>query len=177
MPLVRKPSPQAIDAFLREQRRLDFTYQAVGATASEPPAGFNADHTRVALGQGAEVFAAAKSALLHWRQFQLGWTEALPSDTPICTGEVVAVIARVGGLWWLNACRIVYVVDEPSPNARFGFAYGTLPGHAERGEERFLVEMDDAGRVWYDRGTRSHGWVIRILAECKGDLPKTRPRR
>lgn len=39
------------------------------------------------------------------------------------------------------------MVNEPS---RFGFAYGTLPGHVECGEERFLVECDDDGTVWYD---------------------------
>jgi uncharacterized protein (UPF0548 family) len=34
---------------------------------------------------------------------------------------------------------------------RFGFAYGTLPGHAESGEERFTVEWHEAdGAVWYD---------------------------
>ena len=33
----------------------------------------------------------------------------------------------------------------------FGFAYGTLPSHIERGEERFLVECDPVdGSVWYD---------------------------
>lgn len=35
--------------------------------------------------------------------------------------------------------------------ARFGFAYGTLPGHVESGEERFQIEWhrsDDS--VWYD---------------------------
>ena len=48
------------------------------------------------------------------------------------------------GLWWLNACRIVYVVDEAGPVTKFGFAYGTLPGHAGTGEERFLVEWDRA---------------------------------
>jgi uncharacterized protein (UPF0548 family) len=33
----------------------------------------------------------------------------------------------------------------------FGFAYGTLPGHVERGEERFLVEWDQGDdAVWYD---------------------------
>jgi uncharacterized protein (UPF0548 family) len=52
------------------------------------------------------------------------------------------------GLWWLNACRVVYVVEEAD---RFGFAYGTLPDHAGSGEERFLVEWDQAtGLVWYD---------------------------
>jgi uncharacterized protein (UPF0548 family) len=63
----------------------------------------------------------------------------------------VAVVARLFGLWWLNACRIVYVVDEQGPVQRFGFAYGTLPGHAESGEERFTVEWREAaGAVWYD---------------------------
>ena len=38
-------------------------------------------------------------------------------------------------------CRVVYVVDEPD---RRGFAYGTLPGHAESGEELFLVRYDPA---------------------------------
>ena len=72
-------------------------------------------------------------------------------ETPIQAGQVVAVIARFFGLWWLNACRIVYVVDEEGPVQRYGFAYGTLPEHAESGEERFTVEwheQDDA--VWYD---------------------------
>ncbi len=45
----------------------------------------------------------------------------------------------------------MYVVDEPGPKHRFGFAYGTLPDHIEMGEERFVVEWDEAsGNVWYD---------------------------
>ena len=63
----------------------------------------------------------------------------------------MAIVARQVGLWWLNACRIVYVVDEPGSVSRYGFANGTLPDHAGRGEERFLVEWDRAsGSVWYD---------------------------
>ena len=57
----------------------------------------------------------------------------------------------VSGLWWLNACRIIYVVDESGPINTFGFAYGTLPGHVESGEERFLIEWDRKDNsVWYD---------------------------
>ncbi len=34
---------------------------------------------------------------------------------------------------------------------RFGFAYGTLPGHVEKGEERFAVEWDHGDdSVHYD---------------------------
>ena len=84
-------------------------------------------------------------------QFRLGWVEAYPPDTPIVVGEIVAVIARAIGLWSLNACRIIYVVDESVPIRRFGFAYGTLADHVASGEERFLVEWDRAtGAVWYD---------------------------
>ncbi|WP_223690411.1 DUF1990 family protein [Leifsonia poae] len=42
--------------------------------------------------------------------------------------------------------RVVYVVDEPN---RAGFAYGTLHGHPESGEEAFLVELRDDGSVWF----------------------------
>ena len=36
-------------------------------------------------------------------------------------------------------------MDEPD---RYGFAYGTLPGHPERGEEAFVVERDKTGAVF-----------------------------
>jgi uncharacterized protein (UPF0548 family) len=42
--------------------------------------------------------------------------------------------------------RVVYVVNEPD---RVGFAYGTLPGHPEQGEEAFIVCRRD-GRVHYE---------------------------
>ena len=71
--------------------------------------------------------------------------------SPIQAGQVVAVIAWLFGLWWLNACRIVYLVEEEGPVKRFGFAYGTLPQHAESGEERFSVEWHEQDNaVWYD---------------------------
>jgi uncharacterized protein (UPF0548 family) len=41
--------------------------------------------------------------------------------------------------------RVVYVIDEPD---RKGFAYGTLPGHPERGEESFVVERRPDESVW-----------------------------
>ncbi len=146
----RKPSAATVRAFLEGQARLDLTYTAVGTTAAVPPAGYVVDHTRIKLGEGEGVFTAAKAALHRWEQFRLGWVEAWSPDTPIRAGEVVAVVARAIGLWWLNPCRIIYVVDETEPVCRFGFAYGTLPGHAGTGEERFLIEWDRDDGVWYD---------------------------
>jgi uncharacterized protein (UPF0548 family) len=151
MLFLRRPAAEAIQAFLAAQARLDLTYSAVGATATKPPAGYVVDHTRIKLGQGEKVFSAAKMALERWQQFRLGWLEASPEDTPIKEGQVVAIMARSLGLWRLNACRIVAVVDEDGPVKRFGFAYGPLPDHAGSGEERFLVEWDrEDGGVSYD---------------------------
>ena len=165
MMMLRRPSDATIRDFLATQAALDFTYPAVGATASVPPAGYVVDHTRIGLGEGEAAFRAARAALGRWDQFRLGWVEAWPPEPPILAGGVVAVVARCLGLWWVNACRIAYVVNEAGPVTRFGFANGTLPGHSGTGEERFLVEWDRAGGgVWYDilAFSRPHTFLARI---------------
>ena len=151
MPAVRQPTPKQIAGFLARQEQRQFTYDAVGATGTQPPAGYRVNHTRWPLGQGDAVFAAACDALRRWRQFDLSWLRLYPLAAPIQPGQVVAIAARAAGLWWLNPCRIVYVIDEAeAAERRFGFAYGTLPGHAGRGEERFLVEIQPGGEVTYE---------------------------
>ncbi len=144
MPTVslRKPSAVRLRAFLATQTDRPFSYAAVGATAATPPVGYLVDRTRIELGTGEAVFQTARAALERWQQFQLGWVEAWPADAPIAEGTIVAVGGWAAGLWWLGACRIVYTVDEMAPLRRFGFAYGTLPGHVAQGEERFLIEWD-----------------------------------
>jgi uncharacterized protein (UPF0548 family) len=149
----RRPSAEAIRSFLARQAARDFSYGAVGATRGDDfPPGYDVDRTRVRLGEGEADFSAASVSLAHWDQFRLGWVEPWTFDRPIAAGETVGILARVAGMWFLNACRIVYTVDEARPTTRrFGFAYGTLPGHAESGEERFLIDWDQAeGSVWYD---------------------------
>lgn len=142
------PVPKQVEQYLEVQAKLPHSYQPVGATAwPDPVKGFNNDRLRVELGRGAADFERAKEAIRRWRMFPDGWTQILPEAVPIQKNEVVAMYARSLGLWWRNACRIVYVVDEPS---RFGFAYGTLPGHIERGEELFQVLLDANDTVWYE---------------------------
>lgn len=147
----RKPTPTVVKQFLDEQTKLEFSYSAVGATATNPPTGFIVDHTRIQLGEGEQTYSAAKAALQRWEQFHLGWVEACPTNTTLKPGEVIVVMARCVGLWWLNACRIVYTVNEDGPICMFGFAYGTLPDHVEMGEERFQIEWDrNTNKVCYD---------------------------
>jgi uncharacterized protein (UPF0548 family) len=159
---LSRPSNDEVRRHLERQRDLPFSYDAVGATRTgRAPDGFDRDHNRELLGAGSPVFAAACNAIRGWKMFAppLAWIE--PRATPIAAGEVVAMLAHALGLWWLNATRIVYVIDEPR---RFGFAYGTLPGHVERGEERFSVEWLEDDTVWYDLKafSRPRYWGARL---------------
>jgi uncharacterized protein (UPF0548 family) len=148
MLLFRKPLIPTIRAFLASQAKLNFSYPSAGATAAAPPPGFAVDQTHISLGTGQSVFVTSKESLQRWEHFRLGWVEPRWPDTPIEPGQVIGVLARVCGMWSLNACRILYVVDEPR---RFGFAYGTLPDHVVSGEERFTVEWHEGDdSVWYD---------------------------
>ena len=158
----RRPDAARVRRFLDGQRALPLTYVAVGATdGGAAPPGFVLDHNRQRLGRGEAVFARAREDVRRWRMFPAAWTAIEPAGAPIAEGEVVAVHIRALGVWWLNAARIVYAIDEPR---RFGFAYGTLPGHAERGEERFLVEWQTDDEVWYDLRafSRPRYWAARL---------------
>jgi uncharacterized protein (UPF0548 family) len=146
--LVRRPDDDLVRRIIASERELDYTYPEPGATSgTEMAACYVVDRTRTTLGRGRAAFERACSALRRWRQFDLGWLTAAPADAPIAPGTGVVVAARVWGVWATNVARIVYVVDEPR---RFGFAYGTLPGHMAIGEERFLIDWDDADEVHFD---------------------------
>jgi uncharacterized protein (UPF0548 family) len=70
---------------------------------------------------------------------------------PVILGAKVAVLISHFGFCSLNAARIVYLIAESSSCEKYGFAYGTLPEHAELGEERFTVEFHSEDEsVWYD---------------------------
>jgi uncharacterized protein (UPF0548 family) len=150
--LLRKPPDARIGRFLDDQRSLPFSYPEVGASREGAPPGYPLNHHRERLGVGPQTFARAVEALRRWRMYETGWTKLCWPDAPITEGTVVGVLGRHFGLWSLNACRIVYVIgEEASPLKRYGFAFGTLPGHVERGEERFTVEWHRADdSVWYE---------------------------
>ena len=132
---------------LESQRDAGFSYPEVGATATSPPRDYNVDHARFLLGQAPVAFSRGKLAIGRWEMFHNGWTQLCWPDAPIESGTNVAMMARCFGLYSINFCRIVYVIDEPR---KYGFAYGTLPDHVEAGEERFVVEWLEDGTVWYD---------------------------
>jgi uncharacterized protein (UPF0548 family) len=69
-------------------------------------------------------------------------------------------------------CRVVGVVDEPT---RWGFAYGTLPGHLEQGEEAFVVSTSPEETVRFDivAFSRPGDSVVRLSGPI-GGVPEGR---
>lgn len=162
---LTEPAAETIDRFLASQRQQPFFYSEVGATQRKPPANYVLDHNRIKLGAGQETYERAVAALRRWQQFDLGWVKIVPDTTPLEVGATVAIKAKTFGFWSLSACRIVYLINEEGPSRRFGFAYGTLTNHVERGEERFTIEWHaDDDSVWYDilAFSRPHQFFVKL---------------
>ncbi|MEW2400096.1 DUF1990 domain-containing protein [Streptomyces sp. NPDC046862] len=120
-----------------------FTYEDVGATRSgHCPPGFKPMDVRTRIGEGAEVFELATRLLLTWelhRAVGVGVITDAPEAAP-----GVDVTVSLGGV--IKApCRVVWTLDEPRHK---GWAYGTLPGHPECGEEAFVLYRTGDGTVW-----------------------------
>lgn len=133
------------DLLLAAARACAPTYDHLGSTLDpERWAAPTVRARRRSIGQGQAAFDAAREALRTWvPQMGIGATVE-PTGQPVVTGATVLVVLRRGPLFVVAPDRIVAVVDEPD---RFGFAYGSLPGHPERGEESFLVEHLAGGEV------------------------------
>ena len=122
---------------LRDLAALALTYTEVGATAGALPAGYHHVEKSAVIGRGRRRFEEAADAGMRWGMLRgAGLRVEATSEVAAVGAEVIVHLGPVRA-----PCRVVYVVDEPN---RRGFAYGTLPGHAESGEERFMVRYDPA---------------------------------
>jgi uncharacterized protein (UPF0548 family) len=157
--VFRRPTEERVRQYLLSLKDAPLSYGAVGCTREsqkeEPiPRGFNQDHERVVLGKGEETYRRACQAVRTWQMMPPSVVQPCPAGVPIEEGGMVANIFRawtLGG-WLVLPTRILYLVDEATDDfTRSGFAYGTVQGHWEHGEERFLVEWDRRDdSVWYD---------------------------
>ncbi|MBV9091950.1 MAG: DUF1990 domain-containing protein [Mycobacteriaceae bacterium] len=112
-----------------------FTYREVGATAGPLPAGYHHVGESAVIGHGRKRFEAAAREVLRWGMLRGAGLKVTASSQVAAVGSVVVV--RLGPV--AAPSRVVYIVDNENER---GFAYGTLCGHAESGEERFSVRYD-----------------------------------
>ncbi|MGW0178085.1 DUF1990 family protein [Nocardia sp. NPDC003345] len=119
--------------------RPGFTYTEIGATLGELPPGYHHLRLRREVGRGTGDFHRLGEAVLGYRM-QRGLGILRATSSPVAEPDAEVTVQLGPGPFGLRApCRVVYVLREPD---RIGFAYGTLPGHPESGEELFAVEYD-----------------------------------
>lgn len=149
---LHRPSPAALAQMVEDHRDAPLTYRAGLLTRVGGERGWFVDRHREVVGHGAADFDAACDALRSWAKFRQPWTMPALPLAPIQVGETVGYSARVLGVWWSYCCRILATIDETFSGGerRFGLDYGTLHGHAERGEERFLVTLAADGTVTFE---------------------------
>lgn len=119
---------------------MPLTYTEVGATAGLMPAGYRHLRKSSVIGTGRERFEEAATQGMRWGMLRgAGLRVIATTEVAEVGSEVLVHLGPVAA-----PCRVVYVVDEPD---RSGFAYGTLPGHPESGEELFVVRYGPNGDV------------------------------
>jgi len=145
---------------LSDLAALPLSYSEVGATAGPMPDGYHHLHRSEAIGKGRQRFTEAGDKVMRWGM-QRGAGIGVEATTEIAEVGSELIIA----LGPIHApCRVVYVVDTDDHR---GFAYGTLPGHPETGEELFAVRYDPTTGIVYAEVTAfsRHGtWWSRLGA-------------
>ena len=140
-----KPSRDSIQAFLAAQRSQQFSYLEIGASREQAPNGYTADHNRIQLGRGASAFERAKIALRNWKMFDIPWIDLCWPSTPIQAGATVGVLVSHLGFWSLNACRIVYVIEDNSNSGTYApaspMALCMAMGKSERNASPLSIEV------------------------------------
>jgi uncharacterized protein (UPF0548 family) len=136
---LRKPTDSELSQLLADCASDDLTYQPTGGSlGGEGPAGLMRRSWATTLG-GTHAYERAVAALSDWAMHK-GAGLAVVTDGPVVVGTNVALSAPLPVGFVDATCRIVALVDEPR---RFGFAYGTLSVHPERGEEAFVVSRSN----------------------------------
>jgi uncharacterized protein (UPF0548 family) len=117
------------------------------------------------MGQGRAAFESTADSLLRWG-LQRGARIRVAASSDAVEADAVAVLRLGWGPLAVRApVRVVYLVEEPD---RRGFAYGTLPGHPESGEELFVVEYARDGAITLRITAFSR--PRSVLARCAGPV-------
>ena len=134
--------PEELDRLLAAAGTAGHTYDHVGSTLRGEPPAHRREHRFVREVEG--TLEAAADRLRAWAAHEGIRARSHPPVAPLEAGTTLLVVAPFGPLEMAVPNRIVGVVDEPE---RFGFAYGTLEGHDEVGEELFLAEVTGPRRL------------------------------
>ncbi|EGX54694.1 hypothetical protein SZN_36629, partial [Streptomyces zinciresistens K42] len=154
---------------------MSFTYDDVGATRKPGfcPPGFHPLHVRTRIGEGEDVFRRAAEAVMTWEMHRAVGL-ALDASADRAAPDVDVTLTLAGMI--KAPCRVVWTVEE---HRRAGWAYGTLPGHPECGEESFVVDRTGDGTVWLtvNAFSRAAKWYSRAAGPATRGLQHAYARR
>jgi len=145
----------------------ELTYAERGATRGTLPSGYFHASRRARIGAGHSAFRQAVEALNGWNMHRGAGLVVASSRPTAEPGSVVVMRLGPPIVGVRVPCRVVYVIDEPD---RRGFAYGTLRGHPESGEEAFVVELGGDGDVYLR--IRAFSRPATLLARAGGPLTR-----
>ncbi|MFC9343046.1 DUF1990 family protein [Streptomyces sp. NPDC057020] len=154
-----------------DRSRPALSYREVAATRSpaDLPEGYHHLRYSAVVGHGRAAFEAAGAAVTTWRMHRATGARLLADADRAAPGVTVEISAGLGPLRLGAPCSVIWTAYE---ERRVGFAYGTLTGHPECGEESFMVHLEPDGTVrfavtafsrpvaWY---TRLAGPVVPLL--------------
>jgi uncharacterized protein (UPF0548 family) len=162
MRFVRPSDDGAMERLLTAMQAAQPTYPDLGATlVGQRPEGFHHDTYEVVLGTGVDTFDRAVTGLKNWEAHRIAGVRVFPEGLEIETGATVIVTLGTFLMALAAPCRIVGVIDGQN---RWGFAYGTLPGHPEQGEEAFVVSIapDETVRFEITAFSRPGELLVRV---------------
>ena len=143
---LRRPTSQDLDALLERCKSDRLSYAPVGISLDDDLAVPGLHRRRwMATLHAPSAFDHGIDAIRSWA-IQRGAGLQVTTDGPIAVGTNVALSAPLPIGFVDLTCRIVAVIDEPD---RYGFAYGTLSVHPERGEEAFFVTRIGDGSICF----------------------------
>ncbi|MFB7512036.1 DUF1990 family protein [Streptomyces sp. NPDC056144] len=157
-----------------ERPRPRLTYPEVGATRTPDhlPHGYHHLRVTTVVGHGRAAFEAAGAAVTTWRTHRASGATVRSTAARAEPGVHLEVSAGIGRLRIGVPCEVIWTAYEED---RVGFAYGTLTGHPERGEESFIVTLAPDGTVLFTvtAFSRPDAWYTRLAGPVVPVLQRT----
>lgn len=142
----------------------DLSYPDRGMTEnSENTEGYRSMHVFERVGHGRAAYEALAEGIMGWKLHELAGLRVVPDVPVVQVGSRVELGVGAGPARITAPCRVVRLIEEAT---REGFAYGTLPGHPESGEESFAAVLEEDGSVYLELKafSKHSNWFYRLGA-------------
>jgi uncharacterized protein (UPF0548 family) len=132
----RRPNEEQLEEVLAAQSKRSVTYGSSDLVRAETPRGFRETGGLVTLGHGQRVFDRAIANIKNWSVHERAGLNVTPPRSEVRESSDVILLMKLLVGYVTVSCRVVSITESKD---QWGFNYGTLPHHVERGEESFTV--------------------------------------